>query len=105
MQSFYSLAILALAAGGHPQPPVIAVAFTPDGSHVIAASQSGVQVLSWPNLTPQRQLKTQLEQVHDVSFSPDGESLALAGGSPGENGAVELWEWPTAKLLRTIPAG
>jgi WD40 repeat protein len=85
--------------------PIIAVGFTPDGEQVLAGSQAGVQVYSWPELEPAKRIATKLEQVHDVSFAPSGEQLAIAGGSSGERGAVEIWSWPDAKLMRTLPAG
>jgi WD40 repeat protein len=81
------------------------VAFAPDGKQVLAASQAGVQVCAWPDLQPGERLGTKLEQVHDVSFAPDGKLLAIAGGSPGERGAVEIWDWSEKRLLRTLPAG
>ena len=81
------------------------VAFAPDGSRVVAASQAGVQIYSWPALQPAERIATKLEQVHDVSFAPGGKLLAIAGGSPGERGAVEIWEWPAATLKLTLPAG
>jgi WD40 repeat protein len=40
--------------------------------------------------------------VHDLSFSPDGSTLAISGGSPAEFGDVELWSWPTRVLLRRL---
>lgn len=85
--------------------PIVAVSFAPDGDRVLAASQEGVQVYSWPELEPAERIATKLEQVHDVSFAPSGKQLAIAGGSPGERGGVEIWSWPEARLLRTLPAG
>jgi len=93
------------AAGGDPAPPIVAVAFAQDGTGVVAASQAGVLIYSWPDLRPAARLTTKLEQVHDLSFAPDGKRLAIAGGSPGERGAVEIWEWPAATLKATLPAG
>ena len=95
--------VLSLLAAG--PAPFVAVSFAPDGRQVLAASQAGVQVYSWPALEPEGRIATKLEQVHDVSFAPGGKQLAIAGGSPGERGAVEVWSWPEAKLLRTLPAG
>ena len=90
---------------GADAPPIVAVSFAPDGKQVLAASQAGVQICSWPELQPVRRIATRLEQVHDLSFEPGGKLLAIAGGSPGERGAVEIWEWPEAKLRATLPAG
>src|SRR5262245_45969169 len=96
------LALSLLAVG---PAPIVGVGFTPDGKQVLAASQAGVQVYSWPELQPAERAGTKLEQVHDLSFAADGKLLAIAGGSPGERGAVEIWSWPEVQLLRTLPAG
>src|SRR6186997_201682 len=98
----FSLLLSILAA---ESPPIVAVAFAPKGSQVLAASQAGVQICSWPELQPAERIATKLEQAHDVSFAPGGKLLAIAGGSPGERGAVEIWEWPAATLKATLPAG
>jgi WD40 repeat protein len=97
------LSLVLLAAT--PAPPIVALVVSPDGGSVITASQAGVQVLSLPDLQLKRTLPTQIEQPHDLEFSPAGNMLAIAGGSPAERGAVELWSWPEGKLLRTLPAG
>ena len=98
-----TLATLALAA--EPAPPIVALAVAPSGKEVVAASQAGVRVLSLPQAMPVRSLETQLLQVHDLTFAPDGKTLAIAGGAPAENGRVELWEWPAGKLKLALASG
>jgi WD40 repeat protein len=98
-----SLAVVLLAAP--PAPPIVALAIAPDGSHVVTASQAGVQVRSLPELTIKQSLATELVQASDLAFSPDGKLLSIAGGSPAEQGRVEIWTWPDATLKSTLPAG
>lgn len=86
-------------------PPVVAVAVSPDGSRVLAASQAGVEVLSLPGLVRESKLACNLQHIHDLAFSPDGKMLALAGGSPAEQGRVELRTWPAGELVQTLSAG
>lgn len=106
MMHFLSFTLLlAFAADANAAPPIVAVAFAPDGASVLAASQAGVQQLTWPDLAFLSSVESKLEQVHDLAFSPDGSALAIAGGSPGEFGAVEIWEWPAAKLRASFAAG
>jgi WD40 repeat protein len=83
-----------VANSGETDPPITAIAFAPDGKSVIVGSQSGIHVLSWPALHRERSLETELRHVHDLAFSPNGEGLAAAGGTPGERGTVELFTWP-----------
>ena len=87
------LALLpAIAAAA--DPPVTAIAFAPDGESVVLASQAGLSVRDWPDLNPVRKLSTTLVNIHDMAFSPDGRSLAVAGGTPSEAGLAQILAWP-----------
>ncbi len=83
-------------------PPITAAAFTPDGTGVLIGSQAGLSLLHWPELTPNGGLETRLENIHQIAFSPDGQRLLVAGGTPGESGSMELFNWPDASLRKTI---
>lgn len=83
-------------------PPITAVTFTPDGKSVVATSQEGVQVFSWPSLKRQRTIKTSAANLHCIAFSPSGKQLAVGGGNPSEDGSVEIFSWPAAKPLGTF---
>ena len=76
------------------EPPLTDVAFDPLGNSVVATSQSGLQVYSWPNLKRQRTVETSASNLHCVTFSPSGKRLAVGGGDPSEQGSVELFSWP-----------
>jgi WD40 repeat protein len=86
-------------------PPIVALAVSPDGKQVLAGSQRGIEAFAVPALDRVRSLPTRLEHVHDLAFSARGDWLAAAGGSPGERGAVEIWEWPAGTLRATFAAG
>ena len=77
------------------------IAFS-DGKSVVVGSQAGMEVRSWPELQPVRTLPTELVNIHDLGFSPDGKTLAAAGGIPGKRGTVELYRWPDGKLLHRV---
>ena len=102
---FSSFLIAATLLAADPAPPIVALTVTPDGSQLLTGSQSGVQVLSLPQLQPADTIATKLEHVHKLTFSPRGDRLAIAGGSPGDRGTVEIWNWPERKLLTTLAAG
>lgn len=85
-----------------PEPPVTALALSPDGSEVVMGSQGGLEVGRCDLLqSVHLRLETQLSNVHDLRFSPDGQFLAIAGGSPGESGVVEIRDWPSRGLLES----
>jgi WD40 repeat protein len=101
-ESFAFTLLLCLVANASAAPPITAAAFTPGGKQVLIGSQSGIEIRSWPDLKTVASIKTDLLNVHDLSFSPDGKTLLAAGGSPGERGTVEVFSWPAAERLRTI---
>lgn len=89
---------VALALG---QPPVTALAFTPDDAALVVASQAGVEVrgLVDPFL---RKLAVELDQPLCLAFAPDGKTLAVGGGAPAERGVIELWSYPAGKRVATL---
>lgn len=92
-----------LASGAFASdPPITAVAFSPDGKYVVATSQAGLQILSYPELTKQKTIKAAAANLHCLAFSPDGKQLAIGGGNPSEEGIVEIFSWPDAKSLMKL---
>jgi WD40 repeat protein len=83
-------------------PPITALAIAPDGKSIIAGSQAGIQILTYPDLKLNRTLPTELPNIHDLAFSTDGKTLAVVGGIPGKRGMVELFSWPDGKLLHRL---
>jgi len=86
-------------------PPITAAAFAPTGNEVLLGSQAGVEVYSWPDLKRGERLKVELANIHDLAFSPNGHQLLIAGGTPGESGAVEVLRWPGRKPLHRVSIG
>jgi WD40 repeat protein len=83
-------------------PPITAIAVTPDKAAMVVGSQSGVEVRSWPSLERVAAMPTQLANVHDLAFSPDGKVLAVCGGDPAVEGGLELYRWPEKELIRRV---
>ena len=83
-------------------PPVTAIAIAPDDSTVAIGSQAGLSLLSLPDLVIVKTLPTQLTHVHDLVYSPDGQTLFAAGGVPAESGAVEVWRMPEGRCERRM---
>lgn len=81
------------------EPPITALAVTPDGKAIVVGSQASVRIYSYPDLLPGDFLGCEFGHVHDLAFSPKGDLLAIAGGKPGEEGAVELLSWPGMKRV------
>lgn len=83
-----------VSAGCQSDAPITDVAFSPDGRAVLACSQSGLQVLAWPTLHFEKQFAVGVENIHCVRFSTDGTAVAIAGGTPGELGMIQVFAWP-----------
>jgi WD40 repeat protein len=43
------------------------------------------------------------ERIESIAFSPDGKRLAVAGGSPGRFGEIQVWDVPRRKLRLSVP--
>ncbi len=95
-----SLSSGAVAASSPPH--VTAVAFSPDGKQIVAGSQAGVSIRNVDEGTVADRIATELENIHDICFSPDGQLLAVAGGIPGESGVIEIVDWPGGELRQRI---
>lgn len=95
----YIITSLALGAAlSSSKPAITALAVSPDGKGFVSGSQAGVFFRDGDG-EPNQAIATELDNVHSLTFSPDGSVLAVAGGSPAEFGAVELWSWPERKLV------
>jgi mono/diheme cytochrome c family protein/roadblock/LC7 domain-containing protein len=75
-------------------PPVLAIAAWHE---VVLRSSDGEQVIG--------RLVGESPRVESIAFSPDGKTLAVAGGAPSEFGEVQLWNVAERKLMRSIKAG
>jgi WD40 repeat protein len=75
------------------QPPITALAFSPNGSQIVVGSQLGAQVYDLDQKQV-AQLDSDLEFVNAIRFSRDGKYVAVVGGSPSESGTVEVFDWP-----------
>lgn len=83
------------------EPPVTALAFAPGGDTVVAVSQSGIAVLSWPELESIQTIAVTAPNLHCCVFSPNGKRFAIGGGYPAEEGVVKVYSWPELELLTT----
>ena len=82
--------------------PVMALAFSPDGS--LLATSGYREVLLWNPADGQlvRRIKNLAERPHDFEFSADGSLLAVAAGTPGQMGEVKLFNVADGALVADL---
>ncbi|MEM6691375.1 MAG: WD40 repeat domain-containing protein [Planctomycetota bacterium] len=98
---FLTLALLVSFLEAY-EPPITAVAFDPKGDQVVAASQKGLQVYSWPELKPKQEIDVPIVNLHAVAFSPNGTRLVVAGGYPSEHGSLSVLSWPELEMIASL---
>ena len=71
--------------------PITSLAFSPDGSEVVASGFHELTTWKASDGAIGRRLPGLAERIHDVAYSPDGKWMATASGDPGQFGSVQLW--------------
>ena len=99
-----------LPARVHPEPPasyrrpvpVFALQFSADGALLYSAGVH--EVLAWDAATGKLALRIPglPQRMHALRLSPDGRTLAAAGGAPGEYGEIRLIRLAD-RTVRTLP--
>ena len=85
-------------------PPVItAIDYAPDDSLLAISGYHEVLLYSGDGASLVGRLIGESERIESVAFSPDGQSLAVAGGSPGRLGELQVWEVAARKLRYSLP--
>jgi WD40 repeat protein len=92
------------------------VAISPDGKIIARGAKRSVKLLNLGSETEVGSLEIITQDkspgIYDLAFSPDGKLLALATGDyavnghigPGAPGEVQIWDWKTPRLFRTLRA-
>lgn len=93
----------AIVDAAHPPiyvlPPVItAVDYSPDGSLLAVSGYHEILLHKADGSGLVARLVGLSERIQSLAFSPDGKSLAMAGGSPGRFGEVQVWDVEKKKL-------
>jgi WD40 repeat protein len=79
-------------AGAAAKPPARAVAVAPAAAILAAAVDRDVLLVSFPEGRLVARLEGHAGPVNALAFSPDGRFLAAAGGKPGVDGEIRVWD-------------
>jgi dipeptidyl aminopeptidase/acylaminoacyl peptidase len=85
-----------------PIGPVAAVAYSPDGTRLAVGSYGRVTIWDIVAVRPVKVLTNVLAAVNDVKYSPDGKTLAVAGGQPSARGDLRLFNTTDWSLISTL---
>jgi len=82
-------------------PAITSVAYSPDGTLLAAVRYREVLIFETQHGRLLRSLSGAEDPLNAVAFSPDGQTVAAAGGPAGISGTVHLWS-VSGPLLQTI---
>ena len=80
----------------------MAVAFSPDGN--LLATSGYREILLWNPADGQlvRRISNLAERPHDIEFTADGKTIAVAAGTPGQMGEVKLFNVADGALVADL---
>jgi WD40 repeat protein len=81
---------------------ITALAYTPDGSALAVAGYREVLLHKPDGSELIGRLVGLSERIESIIFSPDGQTLLVAGGSAGRFGELQFWNWKKQKLEKSI---
>lgn len=87
----------------YPQPvPVAALAFSPDGQQLAASGYHEITLWNPTNGQLLRRVKGLPQRIQALAWHPQGQWLAVAGGSPGQSGEVALVDTAKGEVAKVL---
>jgi WD40 repeat protein len=94
----------------HPAPPekyratlpITAVEFSPDGSQLLVGGYHEITVWNPADGKLIKRIAGIGQRTHAIRFSPDGQMIAVACGTPGRHGEVRLLKYDSGELLKVL---
>jgi len=87
----------------YPAPtPITALAFSPNGSHLLVGGYHEVTVWNAADGTLTRRIKNIGQRVHAIVFLADQKTIAVGCGEPGRNGEVRLVDFESGQLKGVV---
>ncbi len=84
-------------------PVVTSVAFDPKGEYLAVTGYHEILLYSTKDYHLESRLIGISERLNSLEFSPNGERLVAAGGSPGRFGEIQIWNPKKGDLLISAP--
>ena len=82
--------------------PVTALAYNADGTQLASSGYHEVILWSAADGRLLRRITNVAERVYDITYSPDGKTIAVAAGTPAQTGEVKLFSAADGKMLADL---
>ena len=82
--------------------PITALAFSSNGQQLLASGYREITVWNVETGELQRRIGNLPERVHSIDLSPNGTTIAAAGGIPGRLGEVRIFDFATGALVQAL---
>ena len=84
-------------------PSITSLDYSPDGAWLAVSGFHEVLLHKGDGSGLEKRLIGLSQRIESVRFSPDGHKLAVAGGSPGRMGELQIWDVATGELDLSVP--
>ena len=82
--------------------PITALEFSPNGSQLLVGGYHEITVWNTSDGKLLRRIPNIGQRTYALRFSPDGQHLAAACGTPGKHGEVRLLKFESGELLKVV---
>lgn len=86
-------------------PVITSLDFSHDGRWLAVSGYHEVLVYDASTFELSKRLVGLSERIESAVFSPDSKRLAVAGGSPGRRGELQIWDVENSELLISVNEG
>ncbi len=93
-----------------PAPPesyrvpvsITGLAFSPDGTQLASSGYHEVLIWNVADGAQIRRITNVAERTHEIQYSPDGALIAVAAGTPAQNGEIKLFKAADGTLVKDL---
>ena len=93
-----------------PNPPesyrvpvsITGLAFSPDGTQLASSGYHEVLIWNAADGAQVRRITNIAERTHEIQYSPDGSLIAVAAGTPAQNGEIKLFKSADGTLVKDL---